>query len=379
LAGNGGKLNCEQLKCLPTSKISISYIAESFISPPYVYYFTDVDWNDKKRELSVFSVNTNTNKTDSLVLKIPASIIINSLPKIALNENYLILTDDEKFDVYRFHKTKDTYSYVNKIKLPPYSVGGNVRWLSKNLFLLSSNYNQHPADKLFNTNLGVYDAEKDQIKKFIHPELPCIGFSHLVNSWITNNDNRIALAAPCGYKIFFYDFELNLVDSINYHPKENWEDLPGNTIPFETNPAKSNPKLIIEKLMHLEDSISRIEMIFFVNNSTLLVSSGGNGADENQRRIDLWKIGFLEKPNYTDPVKVIDYSQDDTIDVKNTPLFLLSPLNLDIKNSTLYTFNPEEFIPVKKTTANEFNLLKDQYYEKNDPHYSIQLYKINLP
>ncbi len=366
------ELYCIAGKKYTTGKNSISESFSSYISPPVVYYITDEDWNAESRDLSLNMINTESGKKDSFILHIPTTIIINELPDISLNSDYLILTDDEQFSLYRFKKSGKQFNFVNEIKLPEKCSGKNVKYLSKNKFLLYCFYNFHPSDNTYNSNLGIYDAEKDSIIRFIHPEMPCIGFSHFPKEWLTNNDNTIALASPCGYKIDFYNFNLELKGSINPQTSEikNYRSI--DKISFETSPDFIHPKLLIEKMLLLKDTVSRIEKIYFVNNSTLLVSSTGKDLGNDQRRIDLWDIDHKLKPVFCNAKNRIEVPVNDTLDPEHLPIPINSCDDLEIKNNIIYAFNNEDYISDKKIKMSDFLQLKNQYYETNDPIYSIQ-------
>ena len=210
-------------------------------------------------------------------------------------------------------------------------------------------------------------------------ELPCVAFCHLEKSWVDINDKLIAVANPCGYKITLYDFELNVVDLIKPVRKKDWKDIQNNILPFETNLYKVNPKTVIDNLLLMQDTISRIEKIFFINRSTLLVSWTGIGCLKNKRKIDVWKIKNRVNSTNSGILTSINYADSDTINLNNVPISLNDRSNIKIENNIVYTINDEDFIPEKDMTVKEFNHLKDLYYEKYDPQFTIGIYKIILP
>jgi hypothetical protein len=290
----------------------------------------------------------------------------------------LILLDDAYFNYHRFEKKNGKFIYINTIELPPHSAGKNMKVIEDNKFLFYSIYNFHPDQLINNTTIMIYDAAENKIQNCIHPDLPCIAFSHLPHEWIAINKNRIALSDPCGYKIRFYDFALNIKDSIVYHPS-NWKDLTANKIPFETSSAKIHPKLLIDKLLAFEDTISRIEKIEFVNNSRLLVSSTCLNCGENKRRIDIWNMGNYSSPVYTRNALPIEYSDSDNINIDTIPLKLNHASNILFKDNLMYSVNDEDFEINRSMTVKEFNHQKDIFYETHDPYFSIAAYSITTP
>jgi hypothetical protein len=366
------------LKNLNTGKISLDNRISSFIEPPYLYYFTKEEWNTDERILKIYSLNTVTNIKDSLEINVPKKIIINELPEVAISNNFIILCDDEYFTFYLFEKKNVNFIYSNQIKLPSNSSGREMSVIDNDKFLIYTMYNFHPDAQTFNSNIGIYDAKHNKFTNFIHPDLPCIGFSHLPKSWVTFNDKLIAIADPCGYKIRMYDFNLKLVDSIDFIPTDHWNNLAENKIPVETDPQKINPKLLIDQLLLLQDTISRIEKIYFINNTKLLVSSTCKKCGKEKRRIDVWETNRWSKPVYTNHIFPVSYVESDTINMDNLPLPYYHLSNVHFENNLMYSVIDENYYSSQNIPVKQFNTLKDLYYEKNDPEFSIGIYRINF-
>lgn len=310
------------------------------------------------------------------MINIPDTIQIASLPLISLNEKYIILTDDYHFNQYRFELNNGIYQYANEIYKPSDSPVNMVTTINSELFLFECLYNFHPDNKQFNTNLAIYNARTNILSNFIHPDLPCIGFSHLEKKWTAVNDSVIALASPCGYQIYLYDLNLKLIDSIQFKPA-GWKDIPGLKIPFETNPSKIHPKHLIKKLDNYQDSISRIEKIFFIDDSTLMIT-GMNGQIPKNRNVELWNIHHHNKPIYTSPVQIV-YSDSDLVNPNRELLQLSLPLNLHFNDRKLIWFNDEETFYRDGQSYIQQKQFKDTYYENNDPQFNIGVYKLSIP
>jgi hypothetical protein len=359
-----------------TGKLSLDADIVSCIYKDDVYWFTSDDWNNMTGTLKIYHLHTAEQKTDSFFISIPKEVKINNLPSISINEKFMILTDDNRFEQYRYILSGSKYTFSNKIMLPDSSACNRVMPLTRRLFLFECLYNFHPGDNLYKTNLGVFDAELNRFVAFIHPQVPCIAFSHLLHQWTATNDRLIALASPCGYKILFYDFNLQLVDSINYN-SPGWNDLPGQKIPFETDVSVIHPKLLIDKLLAI-DSISRIERIYFLDNSTLMVSSTGKNLEDAKRMTDLWKIPGLEKP-WLSTLNTIELSSSDTLFVNRQPLRMNSYLDIGFMNGKQFAISDEDYFETVNRTVKENAHRKDLYYETHDPHFSINIFKVNLP
>lgn len=356
-----------------TGKYSLGLQSESCITENCIYWFTTEEWNPDNRELKIFSMSYRNSKTDTLLINIPDSIQIASLPMISVSIDFLILTDDYNFNQYRYVREKNRFRLLNQIKKPGDSPVNQVTHIINDLFLFECLYNFHPANKQHNTNLAIYDAKNNKLTDFIHPLLPCMAFSHLEKQWTAVSNSLIAVASPCDYKIFLYDLNMVLKDSIVFRP-EGWKDLPGHMLPFETDPSIIHPKLLIKKLKSYEDSLSRIERIHFTDNNTLLVSSRNGHA--NLRNNELWKIGETKKPISSISIP-IEYDENEIINKNRLKLQLQTPLRMDFRNNICIAFYDDDFFPIDSLRYSEFKKLKDTYYETNDPQFTISLFKIN--
>ncbi len=358
-----------------TGKVSLGKYVESCLTEEYVYWYTTDEWNQNTRTLTIFKSGTNTNKTDTLIMNIPDSIKIATLPMISVSDKFLILTDDYNFEQYLFRKSKNGFEYRNLIPKPDDSPVNQVTAITDELFLFECLYNFHPDNRQYNTNLAIYNARKNKLGEFIHPALPCIAFSHLEKKWTAVNRSAIAVASPCDYKIYLYDLDLNLIDSVtNFLPER--KIIPNLQLPFKTSPAEIHPKILIEKLQHFQDSIFRIEKIFFSGKSSLIVSCINGNADST-RTIDIWNLKNKTSPVYSIPVR--EYRDTDIINDGNQWLTLKNSINSNIINGRAISLQDEDYFLKSGINFRDFKTLKDKHYETNDPHFSINAFKVIIP
>jgi hypothetical protein len=379
LLGNvAGSQTCNLMKqfSLPVNSIE-NRIEYSILSNTF-YYCTKDDWKPEKRNLLIHTIEMDSGKKDSVTVIIPLGITISELPSIFAGEHQFILMDDDNMGLYLFNKTQTNYNYSSEINLPEGSAAVKATYIGDDKFLLQSVYNYHPDDKINNTSIGIYDALKNKVTRMIHPDLPCIGFSHLSLENIAFAGNRIAVSDPCGYKIVFYGLDLIAKDSIVYEPVSQWKNLPGNKIPFETSPSVIHPKILIDELIGLEDSVSRIEKIFFIDSKKLLVLSKGNGLSNN-RRVEIWNLNNLKSPAWSDANYKIRYVSNDTISTDKIPLAYNNSVRTVIMNGCMYQVYDDDFLPPGKLLFENFTNKKNEFYEKNDPHFAIAKYNISLP
>ncbi len=373
------KIQCSLIKHFTLGKQSLENKISADIHEDVLYFLTQNDCNKTENKLIIHKITIAEERWDSLIINYPSDILIRFIPKFSISNKYLILIDDERSDIYRFIKKGNTFVFLNRVNLPQKYASEHVRHLTKSQFLFHSIYNYHPDENQYNTNFAIYDAERDAIINAIHPDLPCIGFSHLTSSWVANSKTKIAVASPCGYKIFLYDFKLKMLDSIVLNNPQNWNNLPDNTIPFETNPSKIHPKILIDKLIKLNDTISRIEKIFFPDENTLLISSFNGKNNKNAKRIDVWNIKTKPYLISSFENQKINFYDTDTINYSSLPIPLNSPEYLSVNNYSLYAINEEDYFPENNILYKDYKNSKEIYYENHDPQYSIAIYKFCIP
>jgi hypothetical protein len=358
-----------------TGKSSLGKSYRYTITGDTVYWFTNDECNESKSELKIIATSTMTKLSDTIRIKIPGEIEITDLPAIAISGNYLILIDDYLYNQYRFVRDNKQFRFLNMIRTVEGCPVNKIESIGNNKFLFSCIYNFTPDQKNHNTNLAIYDAATDQLGTFIHPDMPCIAFSHLEQHWIAHNETTIALAMPCDYKIMLYDMGLNVRDSIVFN-QPGWKNPPGNKLPFITDPSQVHPKLIIDKLISLTDTFSRIEGIYFADDSTLVASSLNR--KKQNKQIDFWNIKNKLRPAVTGFSKC-EYENEDTITAVRPLGLLTGEFESEIFNRKIITFSREEFNPVTNMRYADFKKLQNEYYENNDPHYSIAVADLVIP
>ncbi len=364
---------CSFVKAIGLNKSSLDNRIACSYEDEKVFFTTQSDWDKDAHVIKFFCCRINDMKMDSFTVIVPSDITIYDLPDISANDQFLILVDDDEMKIHVFTRSGNTYKYKNDLKLPEHIAITEIKALSNNLFLMYSIYNYDKAENLYNSNVCIYDALQDKIVHIIHPEMPCIAFSHLSMQNVAYTSSSVAVSDPCGYKIRLYDRDLSIKDSIEYTAQQ-WKNYPGNKFPYETNPAIIHPKLLIEKLQQSEDSVSRIERIFFINENQLLVSSKGPGNSRNTRRLDIWTKKHLTNSIEHYPIR---YNDTDTLHLNSIPLLLNNNNNTFFADGIMIQVNEENLYPEENETLKHFTERKNIFYEKNDPQYSIAIYKIN--
>ncbi len=349
----------------PLNRVSLSKTQFAFI--------TSTSWDMHHRELIINVVERKQNQFETISVSIPTSLKILQCPTICLNDSFLLIQDEYDLNWFLFKYVVGKYKLVEKIKLPSHSTLFDARVLNEHCFLLTDIYNHHPADSVSNTTLCVYDARARKVTKVIHPELPCIGLSHLQQNWISQSDQFVVLAEPCGNKIRLYDQELNQVRTIQIPQGENWKNLPGNKLPFETSPLKIDPKSLIANLSPLLQTFSRIITIHLANDSLLLINCSFPDTMQGKTENFVYNINRNKFENDSQVKITLPRSLEDN----DSRTFEITPYQM-IRDGFCYSLEEDNFLYNNQLTTRENEKLKNEFYENHDPEFIIRISKIEI-
>ncbi|MCB0752763.1 MAG: hypothetical protein KDC52_14930, partial [Ignavibacteriae bacterium] len=186
-------------------------------------------------------------------------------------------------------------------------------------------------------------------------------------------NNLIVVQDVSNYRIKFYDFDYNYVDSIEHYPLE-WKQYEGEIPKYNCDPEIM---VHIEKCWSIIENYSKIDLINTLNDSTLLVT-WRNINTSNQIR----KFTY-----YHDILKKIDNKWEIGRDYflqfnDTTDCFTLNRLNIKanyyIKKGYLYIIKPFPINLVKKYHGKKYSDFEDEmnnFYIVNDLQYTCFIFK----
>ena len=147
--------------------------------------------------------------------------------------------------------------------------------------LLYVNYNFHPMDAKDRHVWAKYNIINDSITAITKMADHNVSFTHYVNSYISVYKGLIAYCNTTEYQVRFYDDNFKTVDSICT------KELDQNKIHLSNHWALESKDAIIA-FQKLDDStLTRLQKIFLVDSSTLLVLK--KIPKPNQFEFDLWQ------------------------------------------------------------------------------------------
>lgn len=339
-----------------------------------VYYITNESIDIQSKRISLYSVNLKTGFTETFLLEMPKSLKIERLPfSFALNDQYLILNDDTEGKIFLYRKTGRSFHFENEVTIGPHLRFRSVTAMKNGKFLLFEVYDT--SDTLApKVTLAVFNPYQNKTESVIHPVLHCMPFSYFEIYPVAVNKDCIALADLCSYEIRIFDYDLKERKTIRLS-ESDYEQIKNAIIPFETNPRKMHPKTTIFNLLELDKKIQRIERIYFENDSLLWVLSTNRNQQYN-KRLDVWNLNHTDQPYNKNVTLNIEFQPEIPINPGCTPVLLNRFKEPLLKNGKIITVNSDPFLPDSPTDYAHYLKMKDEYYEKHDPTFHLQIHTV---
>jgi hypothetical protein len=271
-----------------------------------------------------------------------------------------------KDSIFIFTKQSKGFVLFESISTPK---GYDFLLNSGNKIFLERLYNYHPLDASNHFGIVRFDYRKRVFSDSLVFPYPGIEFSHLVNRWVSSTKTNIFVALTTQNKVLVVNHNLRIVDTISLN--KNIEDCLGNTNAVG-NPTKTN----ILSLMSRDTTCERIEKIFALNDSTLLISSIFPKSNKRFR-----KTNIVQKVNSKWVLISSQIFPNEYTDSENISLSTFRPnLSYSLKiesndNVFVYTLNGQ-YMPKKKMNYLDYKIGFDKFYNKKEPKYRIIMYHV---
>lgn len=232
-----------------------------------------------------YDLLTGQTDTINLAFKNKNIIISDNIKDFAVNSkgDFFILFENS-FGRFLYDKRHNTFK---KELFPLQHSYDKIRIVNNDSVLLLRHFNYFRIQAVAIT---LFSFSKKDIVHHITPSNDCIEFSHFgVSDLISYAEGYIAFTQSCIYKVYIYDLELNLIDSIEYN-KDNWNMMDIDMLQRMRMYGYRGQDWI-DNLHNYNEDISRIDGVFFLDANTLLVRyfPGGDYESNQIRKIDLWK------------------------------------------------------------------------------------------
>lgn len=311
--------------------------------------------------------------------------------EIFANKNYLIVTTDDNIfdsveDVYIFERQTDSLKLLNTVHLDSvYSTTEAYFLKNGNVIMVEGYFGNWKENNNNFLNLILLDIKNGKELKRITPNMELSLMTYFSPSkLVTLTDNSILFSQKGVYKIYEYDFNLNLIDSLS-NKKLKWK----------TFPKSKNDEILVkyddiinkipQRLGDMMDNkvleYSRVVQMYYFNDKLFIsYSNPYNKKTESDLSYDIWSKNnnqwVLEKSNIPDDVDKklrkkkaynrMRYIFEKFLFVKDDKLFVLQK---GLPYSLNYLFN---------LTEKEYEDKEKEYYLQNSDKVLIDVFDINF-
>lgn len=326
----------------------------------------------KKSDLKINRYNSKTGEFLEYTVKIPQQICsskeryyLNGV--FSFNDSILLYANSYNYEknkrtikllLYSVHEneTKNIFSFTDEI-----DDINDIIYLPNNKLLICSGYLGQKDAKAKFIKLSILNKETGNLEKSINLGIDLAGLSYIQkNKQITVTDSSILFTELGVYKIYEFDFNLNLINTIE--KKSKWSKFPNETMKSILKHSKE-PIDRIYKLSEYWDKYNRIFRIYS-EKDTLYVFY--NKPLQNYGTLDIWhkkdNSWVLYKENIED---FIDYKNTKTArnSINYTSKYIL------FKENKVYTFDFGIPLSTKKINTlkeEEIDKFKEKYFIEND-------------
>lgn len=311
--------------------------------------------------------------------------------RIFANKNYLIITTDDNIsdsiaDVYIFERQIDGLKLLNIVHLDGVYSITEVYFLENNRVVMVDGYFGLTKENNNNfLNLILLDVKNGKELKRVTPNMELSLMTYFTPSkLVTLTDNSILFSQKGVYKIYEYDFNLNLIDSLS-NKKLKWKTFPKSINDEILVKYDSFPIKLIQRMGDMINNkvldYSRVVKMYYFNNKLFIsYSNPYNKKTESGLSYDIWSKKnnqwMLEKSNVLDDVdkklrKKKAYNRmrcifENFLFVKDDKLFVLQK---GMPYSLNYLFN---------LTEKEYEDKKKEYYLQDSDKILIDVFDINF-
>jgi hypothetical protein len=322
------------------------------------YYFSSISKNTTSSKFTVSKVDLQTDKVSELDFYIDEGTALNTLSlkqKMYIDDNTAIFIGFKS--LYIFKRNLNEYR-LDKIKHLKESYS-DIFPLNDSVVVLSQFYDYHVLDKENNIKVHTFNFNSDTIYELL-TEKEIVGdeLSHLVNNYIHVNNGQVVIADPLNYQVKLYSIsekKITLLAELEQPQKSNaYEIFELKCKPLIPKYYAIKPRLYMIDSVFMHNEVQRIEKIYLIDSTTLLVSSL-NHRNRKYRTIDIWSI--KDGQNYENLFENVEYNLSDSMHYGDA-IKLQYSLPLFTYKNCLLELSYFRYRPLNKPKLNEFSLLK---------------------
>lgn len=318
----------------------------------------------------VYTYNLLTEKNDSVCLVFPLSADPTGFSgyNIAVSDDYIGMTFDSLY-LFKLSSGLNLFRTVNGYH------NNNISFCGDGNIFIYKNYNNHPLDDSVNTKFVLYNIDQDRVAAYTRPVFNYVCYTHLVGNYMDVADGLIAFTQTMPYEIDFFSTK-NLQKLADLKGEQFINDSKTlNTIDsLHKDLVKTNEMKRVLYAVMKDDSIIRIEKIYFLDDNTLLVSKTIPKSNYKKRMLDVWKY---ENKKWQRIIYNQQYETEKSDEYMITEESL--PLNLTFSNRSISADHnlfvvSSKVPPSMGIMLSEYKKNMDSYYENHDINYFIWEY-----
>jgi|GEM_PF-3225111 len=355
-----------------------SVIARILGNEAWIYY---PNWKEND-SIHFLKINLLTHKKEQVNIHMPGISFKVSSPFIsdfAITKNALVILFASHSFAY-FKNTKAGYAF--KFIEPVQGSFSGIHLLPEDRVLIYNNYNSHPMDNPDKTIFHVYDCKSHKLLYTSRPHFNAVQFCHFSpNQWLDVSSKNVVFSQTTSYALSFFDFKLEKVGSFK-STGNGWVYADTNRIKaLESVKPALSAKDFIDRLSPVEDTVSRIEAVYFLNATKLLVRKIPAYA-KKQNRLRTYDLLVLNEKTNT-----WERTRQDIRDVIVDPAALCTKRDFPV-NSVYYNvlFSEKYFIKllprftpfVFNKTFQENKDNEEKALGKVNPEMYIQIFKVDF-
>lgn len=344
-------------------------------------------YNDSDKDTILTFFNIYNKKS----FEISIGKYIEWVSEIFADKNYLIIStndnsDDCILDVYIFERQNDNLKFLNTIHLDRVYSSTEAYFLNNGRMVMVDGYFGNCKEKNNNfLNLILLDIKEGKEIKRVTPNMELSLMTYFNPSkLVTLTDNSILFSQKGTYKIYEYDFNLNLVDSLS-NKKLKWKTFPKSKNDEILAKYDNTSSVLVQRIGDMVNNnvfdYSRVEQMYYFNDKLFIsYRNPYNKKSETKLSYDIWSKNnnqwVLEKSNIIDDVDKklrkkkasnrMKYIFNKFLFVKDNKLFVLQE---GMPYSLNYLFS---------LTDKEYEKKEKEYYLQNSDKMLLDVFNISL-
>jgi len=369
----------------PDTLINTSIKVESTWEKPVTAFYDNKIWIyqplwDGNDSVLFIRYDLKKHSFDSIVGFVPNLFLRIKNPRVntlSINDSYCVLTYLNALVVFNMKNNRLEFN-----KISPLNETYSYSDIHGDSIFFGKVFNYHPLDEANKTAFVIYDIKKDVFLNYVNPEFENIEFSNFFGyHWIDSKKDKIIFSQTTSYKISVFTSDFKKVNEISRPSVKNWVSFNNKVMErFRKKISPDNVKDLIDSLLPYHQTVSRVEGVYFCNDSTIMVRyiPANHVKKNNQRNYDFWRF---KKNKWV--LLYSDFQDQDIVD--NSTVINKNNYSLEGYNFNSY-FYGEYLIQVRASvpiypfgkTLKKYNQEVEKYLSRNNPEIVIAVFKLTI-